>query len=413
MEEARLIYCGIASGMHLHDKQAVCIDIGGGSTEVIVGTQYQHLYLNSLKLGAIRLSTRFLAEQQGPVPSRLYEQVRQYVRHRAARTLQELRAYRIDMAIGSSGTIENLADIAARMFFKRPWQRDDALSYAHLKQVIAFLSSLSLEARRKVPGINPARADIIIAGAAILDTLLQELGLAEMRVTDRGLRDGLLVDYLLKNGHAPLVEGMSVRARNVLHLGRTCRFNEAHARTTARHALTLFDSAREAKLHRLGLWERELLEHAALLHHIGAFLTYSNYQMHTYYLIRNADLLGFDQTEIAIIAATALYHRKMLPRKKHPEFSVLTKEAQHVVRILCVLLRLAENLDRSQAGSVQDARLCAVDGTHAVLYVSAAQDCQVELWGVEEQVAAFAKVFGRRLEVKTLWLNMDARELRS
>jgi exopolyphosphatase/guanosine-5'-triphosphate,3'-diphosphate pyrophosphatase len=135
--------------------------------------------------------------------------------------------------------------------------------------------------------------------------------------------------------------------------------------------------------------------------------------MHTYYLIRNADLLGFDQTEIAIIAATALYHRKMLPRKKHPEFSVLTKEAQHVVRILCVLLRLAENLDRSQAGSVQDARLCAVDGTHAVLYVSAAQDCQVELWGVEEQVAAFAKVFGRRLEVKTLWLNMDARELRS
>jgi exopolyphosphatase/guanosine-5'-triphosphate,3'-diphosphate pyrophosphatase len=402
MEEARLIYLGVANGMHLHGQQAVFIDIGGGSTEVIVGTQHQHLYLNSLKLGAIRLTTRFLAKQQGPVPPRLYEQVRRYVRHHAVRTLRELRAHRIDMAIGSSGTIENLADIAARMVFKRPWQRDDPLTYPQLKQVVAFLGALSLEARRNVPGINPARADIIIAGAAILDTLMQELGLAEIRVTERGLRDGLLVDYLLKSGHAPLVEGMSVRARSVLQLGRTCRFHEAHAHTTARHALALFDSAREAKLHRLGPWERELLEYAALLHHIGAFLTYSNYQMHTYYLIRNADLLGFDQTEIAIIATTALYHRKVLPRKKHPEFAALTKEAQHVVRLLCVLLRLAESLDRSQAGSVQDARLCAVDGTRAVLSVYATQDCQVELWGVEDQVAAFEKVFGRHLDIKVM-----------
>jgi exopolyphosphatase/guanosine-5'-triphosphate,3'-diphosphate pyrophosphatase len=402
LEEARLIYLGVAHGMHLDGKQAFFIDIGGGSTEVMVGTQHQHLYLNSLKLGAIRLTTRFLANHCGPVPLRLYDQVCRYVRHHAVRTLRELREYPIDLAVGSSGTIENLADIAARMFLKRPWQRDEPLSYAHLKQVVAYLSSLPLEVRRKVPGLTPARADIILAGAAILDTMMQELALPEVRVSDRGLRDGLLVDYLLKNGHAPLLEGLSVRQRSVLQLGHTCRFNESHARTTARLALGLFDSAREAKLHRLGLWERELLEYAALLHHIGAFLTYNSYQTHTYYLIRNAELLGFDQTEIAIIATTAFYHRKLLPRKKHPEFATLTRQEQRIVRVLCMLLRLAENLDRSQAGSVHDARLCVADVNHMVLHVYATQDCQVELWGVENQATAFAKVFGCQLEVKAM-----------
>jgi exopolyphosphatase/guanosine-5'-triphosphate,3'-diphosphate pyrophosphatase len=150
-------------------------------------------------------------------------------------------------------------------------------------------------------------------------------------------------------------------------LGRTCRFNEAHGRTTARLALALFDSAREAGLHRLGAWERELLHYAALLHHIGAFLTYTNYQAHTYYLIRNADLLGFDQTEITIIATVALYHRKALPGKKHPEFAVLNERTQRLVRVLCVLLRLAESLDRSQTGLVQHAWLCAVDATQVVM----------------------------------------------
>jgi exopolyphosphatase/guanosine-5'-triphosphate,3'-diphosphate pyrophosphatase len=309
--------------------------------------------------------------------------------------------------MGSSGTIESLGDIAARMFLKRPLQRDDTLPYAQLKEVVTLLGALSLEARRKVPGLNPSRADIIMGGAAILDTLMEELALPEIRVTDRGLRDGLLVDYLLKNGHAPAWGEMSPRQMSVLQLGRICRFNEAHARTTVRLALALFDSGREAGLHRLGLRERELLEYAALLHHIGGFLTYDNYQAHTYYLISNADLLGFDQTEIAMVATVALYHRKALPRKKHLEFSSLTKKTQRVVRILCVLLRLAESLDRSHAGYVRHARLCTVDAQRVMLYVHAAHDCQLELWGVQEHLEAFAKVFDRTLEIKMIVQNSD------
>jgi exopolyphosphatase/guanosine-5'-triphosphate,3'-diphosphate pyrophosphatase len=259
-----------------------------------------------------------------------------------------------------------------------------------------------LEARRKTPGLNPGRADIIIAGGAILQTFVEELGLPYVHITDRGLRDGLLVDYLVKHGYAPLLENMSVRRHSVLQLGRACQFNERHAETTARLALALFDSASEARLHAFGAWERELLEYAALLHHIGAFLTYSNYQAHTYYLIRNANLLGFDQTEVELIATVALYHRKAMPRKKHPEFAALNKSARPMVRTLSALLRLAENLDRSQAGYVCHAALQAVSPKHVVLQVRSKHDCQIELWGVQKETEVFAKAFERHLKIKVL-----------
>jgi exopolyphosphatase/guanosine-5'-triphosphate,3'-diphosphate pyrophosphatase len=400
LEEARLIYLGVVSGVHLGEKQAFLMDIGGGSTEVIIGTQHHHSYLGSLKLGAIRLTAQCLAEQCGPVAPHKYEAMKQYARHHAMRTLRELCTYRIDLAIGSSGTIESLADIAARHFLKQPRQRDDVLTYASLQQVIAMLSALPLESRRKVLGLNPERADIIIAGAAILDVFMQGLALKEIRVSARGVREGLLVDYLLKHGASSLLQEMSVRARSVWQLAHTCQCDATHARTTARLALALFDSARDAGLHHCGAWERELLEYTALLHHIGAFLTCTDYQAHTYYLIKHANLLGFDQTEIAIMATTALYHRKALPRKKHPEFAALDQRVQQIVRILSGLLRLAENLDRGHAGLIRNVRLCAVDTQHVALYINAAHACQVEVWGVQKQLAAFEKVFGRQLVIK-------------
>ena len=400
-EEARLIYLGVASGLHIGDRQAFFIDIGGGSTEVIIGTQHQHNYIGSLKLGAIRLTTHFLPEERGPVSLRKYDGIQRYVRHHAVRTMRELRAYRIDLAIGSSGTIQNLADVAARQFHKRPLQRDDVLTYAHLRQVVAMLAALPLEERRKVPGLNPERADIVLAGAAIVDAFMQELDVPELQISERGLREGLLVDYLLKHEDASLVD-MSVRTRSVLQLGRACHFDEAHARTTTRLALQLFDSARDAGLHRLGAWERELLEYTALLHHIGAFLTYTDYQAHTYYLIRNANLLGFDQKEIALMATTALYQRKTLSRKKHPEFAALDTGSQQIVRVLSVFLRLAENLDRGHAGLVQQAQLRPVDSKHVALHIHAPHDCQVEVWGIHKHTAAFEKVFGQHLVVRVM-----------
>jgi exopolyphosphatase/guanosine-5'-triphosphate,3'-diphosphate pyrophosphatase len=312
-----------------------------------------------------------------------------------------LKKYRLDLAFGSSGTIENLADIAARAFHNRPRQRDEVLTAAELKRVVELLCSLPLEERRQAPGINPERADIIIAGAATLDTLLEELELPKINIiSERGVREGLLMDYLARSEHAHLVSEMSVRERSVLQLARACNFDEPHARNVVRLALELFDSAREAGLHSLDERDRELLEYTALLHDIGAFISYGNHHVHTYYLIRNADLLGFDQTEIATMAATAFFHRMGLPNKKRTEFAELDKHLKKPVRVMSMLLRLAEALDRSHAGVINHARLRAETKKVVVLEIEASQDCQLELWGVQDRGKAVEKTLGRKMKVE-------------
>jgi exopolyphosphatase/guanosine-5'-triphosphate,3'-diphosphate pyrophosphatase len=399
-EEARLIYLGVASGMEIGDRQAFFIDIGGGSTETIVGNQNEHTYLHSHKLGAIRLSNLFLADSVGPVSSQEYETVRAYIRRSAASTLRELSAFPVDLAVGSSGTIESLAVVASRM--KDSASDTTLLTYKDLQAAIRQLCSLSLEERRLVPGLTPMRADIVIGGAAILDVFMEELELPALRVSDRGLRDGLLVDYLQRHRQTDLFSELAPRERSVLQLGRTCRFNEAHALRTAELALSLFDSAAACGLHQMGAWEREMLEYAALLHHIGAFLTYSGYQRHSYYLISNADLLGFNQSEITLIALSVLHHRGSLPRKGSPELSALEPAEQEAMRYLSTFIRIAENLDRSQARNVTAARLAPAGPGRVALEVEAAHDPVVELSGVENQRETFEKVFSVSLAVEVL-----------
>lgn len=417
-EEARLIFLGVSSGVHISEQQALFIDIGGGSTEVILGSQHTYSHLDSLKLGAIRLTSLFfLPNETGPVNGARYELIQQYVRNAAVRTVQQVGNEPVDIAFGSSGTIENLAEIAALRFLNRKRQRDDVLTHKQLKEVIELLCTLPLDERRKVNGINPSRADIIIAGAAIIDTLMEELRLKELHISERGLRDGLLIDYISRSEHANLLEGDTVRERSVFQLGRACGFDEPHARHVASLALDLFDSAREARLHRFGERESELLYYSALLHDIGTFLSYSNHQAHTYYLIRNSDLLGFDQTEVAILATAGLYHRKALPRKKkHPQFAALDKRAQKIVRLFALLLRISESLDRSHSGVVCHAWFRSVKdhsrkAKAVVLEVQAERECQLELWGVQEHRTAVEKVFGRKLQVKALLDGVQQKEV--
>ena len=401
-EEARLIYLGIASAVHFDDKQAAFIDIGGGSTEIIVGGQKQYQFLGSLNLGAVRLSTLFfLPDETDPVAPERYALLQRYVRNASVRTLQQMRKHHFDLAFGSSGTIENLTDIAARALHDRVRLRDDALTHTDLQRVIEMLCACTLEERRRVPGINPERADIIIAGAAILDTLMRDLKIEQVRVlSDRGLREGMLVDYLSRGEHAELFRGFSVRERSVLQLGRACGFDETHARHIAHLALEMFDGAKKAGLHALSDHDRELLEYSALLHDIGAFLSYDNHHSHTHYLIRHAELLGFDQAEIALMAMVALFHRKGKPSKKNEEYAALDKHTRRSVRVLSALLRVAEGLDRSHTGIIAHAKLRAPDKTTLRLDLQATGDCQLELWGVEDRIGTLEKVFKRTIKVK-------------
>jgi len=398
-EEARLIYLGIRSRVELGERIAFCLDIGGGSTEVIVGDGRHHLFLDSLPLGAVRLAgDPSLPDVSGRVSGDDYQRLQRAVRLASVHTVTTVRGFDVDVVYGTSGTVRNVCAVAARVLHDREPERDETASLSDVRKVVKLLRGLTLEERRNVPGLNPDRADIVIAGAVVLETLMTDLDLpAVTALTECGLRDGLLMDYLSRSPHAALVHELSVRERSVLRLLRACGADEAHARHVARLALELFDSSREAGLHRLGDEERELLDYTALLHDVGTFISYPEHHVHSSYLIANSDLLGFDQREIAVMAATALFHRKATPAVRYPAFARLDEHDRETVRTLANLLRLAERLDRSHGAVVRHARLSA-DGRRALrLHLVTKGPARLELWGLENRRASMEKAMGRRL----------------
>jgi len=402
-EEARLIYLGVSSGINLDDRQAFFIDIGGGSTEIAIGDKQNYQFLDSFKLGAIRLSNHYLSDNvTEPVSTEGYKKIQQHVKDAIIHSLKKISRQKPYLAIGSSGTIMNLADIAQKAFHEIGNPGENILTYKDLRKVIDLLCSLPLEQRRKIPGINAERADIIIPGAAILDVFLKELSFDSITITSRGLQDGLLVDYLSRMDAFPLFGDLSPRQRSVLQLGRSCGINEVHARTVTSLVLELFDSAKAIKLHSYGDWERELLEYATFLHDIGSFISYTNHHAHSYYIIKNSELLGFDQKEVNFMANIARFHRKRTPKKKDPEILELDIREREALRILTTFIRLGESLDRSHTALIQHVRFSGADKDTVTLEVVARGDCQLEIWGVDAEKKAFEKIFGKKLALERI-----------
>ena len=399
-EEARLIFLGLLSRVHLGEQQAVVVDIGGGSTEIAAGGAEGPGYLESLRLGAIRLTAEFPdLPAGGRVPGKVYEQMLRRVQTESDRVRRGLAGRTVDVAYGTSGTATNLASAIVRTLRRGVPQREQAVTRAEVATMAKLLRGLDVEERRRVPGLNPARADIVVAGAAILESVMDDLGLDEIRaLAETGLREGLVVDHLARV-RGPAHGGTSVRERSVLQLARACSYDEGHARHVQALALELFDSAAEAGVHRCSAADRELFAHAALLHDVGTFLSYSDHHLHSHYLIRHADLVGFDEREVAVMAATALFHRKARPGARNPAFSELDAAERARVRQLSVLLRLAEYLDRGHAAAVAHATLHR-DGARAlVLEVEPAGDWHLERWRLEERSETLEKAFRRTLRV--------------
>lgn len=399
-EEARLIYLGIANSLDLKGKSALFIDIGGGSTELIVGDQHNYKLLDSLKLGAVRLSSMLFARNdKKPIKPKQYKVIRQYVLNSAIRSLQKIKAHKFDLVIGSSGTIENLAEIAAHKYLGRPHRREDPLTLEQLNGLVKELCALPLKERSRVAGINPRRADIIIPGASILQTIMKELEIAEIQVTDLSMQHGLMVDYMLKHGYLQREGSGSIRLESVLRFARKLQVDLAHAEKVRSLAVSMFDSGKRAGFHKMEASYRELLEYAALLHDVGIFLSYSNHEAHSYYLIKNAGLEGFDQDELQTIASLAYFHRKRFPQDKHPEFSGLEGGARKSMRQASVLLRIAETLDRSHTGAVKTASLRR-RGNEAILEVVSSQSAELEMWGLDAHARVFERAFNTSLTAK-------------
>jgi len=400
-EEARLVYLGVSNGTHIENTTTMFIDIGGGSTEIALGNQYQYQNLETLGIGSLRLTSMFLKDGgKAPVSLEIQQQIKGYVKNKTLRAIERLQQQPIELCIGSSGTIINLAEIARKEYKKNNSKRDLLLKYKDLKKIITKLAALDIDKRRKIPGINPERADIIIPGAIILETLMEEFSIKEVAVSKFGLRHGMVTDYLQRHGQLLEPEKMSVRTRSIVRLAHTFSINEAHALTVQSLVQKLFDSSKTCLLHNYGDTERELLSYAAYLHDIGNFISFRNHHHHSYYVISNAELPGFDQMEVTIISLLARFHRKKLASKKQSELRKLDKQSQRMIITLSILLRIAEKLDRSHLAIIKNAEFTRVSGGKATVSIYADRDCELEIWGIESIKDQFEKVFEKQLVVQ-------------
>jgi len=351
-EEARLIHLGVLQAVPVIDLRALVVDIGGGSTELVVGFHGEALAAASLKLGAIRLTRRFFTRER--IKNADLEACRAYIRATLAPFLRDATRHEIDIVVASSGTAHAVAAMASAARGEEPPTTFNLhqVTTAEVGDVVdRLVSARSLATRRRIEGLDPTRADIAPAGALILHEVLQQFAAESMVISGFALREGVLLDTLQRIEGGSLHHLRDLRRRSVLHLADLCDDDQPHSERVAELALELFDGTTD--LHRLDLQCREYLEAAALLANVGLFVSHAQHHKHTYYVIRNSEhLAGFTDREIELIALVARYHRKSAPKKKHPEFARLPAEDQEIVRALAGLLRVAIALDRTHSGAV-------------------------------------------------------------
>jgi len=400
-EEARLIHMAAAYGLGSPGEVVVVVDIGGGSVEVTRGTGATAEQAESLKLGVIRLTERFV--KSDPISPRDERRLVRHIDDELGKYLDRLKLSGFDRLVGTSGTVLSLGQVAL-VADGRPARaplRNQRVPAKTIHRIRKVLTELSLERRLRVPGLEPRRADLAVAGSILLDTIIRRLEAPAITLCDLSLREGLLLDYIARHRKeiAQADRYPDVRRRSVIELAERCRYWPEHAQQIARLAGLLFDQTRA--IHGLTDREREWLEYAGLLHDIGVHISYENHHKHSHYLIRNGDLRGFEPHEVEIMALLARYHRRATPKRRHSGYGDLPRPQQKVVRTLSAMLRLAESLDRSHAQTVAAIELHD-RGDDGLLQVRTSGDAELELWAAARHAAPFERLIGKpvRLEAR-------------
>ncbi len=409
-EEARRIYLGILSGMDFGDRPHIIIDIGGGSTELILADDKKVRFLSSTKVGAVRLSQEFV--HSDPISETEFNYLKAYIRGMLERSTdeiwQKLQLNESPRLVGTSGTIETLAVVHAiekQGIAPNPINGYE-VSRKDLEAITYRLAKMTYEERFNIPGISDKRAEIILPGALILLETLKMLQLDSITICERALREGIIVDWMLTHGLISdrLKYQNEVRSRNVIKIARKYQVDLDYSQRVANFALSIFDQTQES-LHDWGQEERELLWSAAILHNCGLYISHSAHHKHSYYLIRNAELLGFTELDLELIANIARYHRKSKPKKKHESYQKLPHKAQQLmVRQLSAILRLAVALDRRNQGAISDIK-CHWDANNRELELHVipkeiGDDCALELWSLDYKKPVFEEEYHVKVSAK-------------
>ena len=402
VEEARLI--GLAASRGCANRSAINlnIDIGGGSTEFSLFRDGTPLSLFSVRVGAVRLTERYL--KSDPPKTKEIATLKAEVYAAFQRPARELKFAKWQHVSGTSGTVLAVgatltAQKASSSVLKElPAQPTEAdIPLGQLAQLNTRIAAMSQSDRRSLQGISPQRAEIIIAGGCILEAAMKALRINSLRTCDWGLREGAIIDYLQERADEarPTIPDFADQKLLEVHaVGRRFGYEEMHARQVAKMAEQLFDCLSGAE--ELSRPQRTLMLAGALLHDIGYHIAHESHQKHALYLIVNSELTGFSEAEKLVIANIARYHRGPVPKERHKEYAALNAADRDSVAKLGGIVRLADALDRSHDSRVKNLK-CRIASNVLHIELESLSDCSNELVEVERKKDLFEKAFQRRL----------------
>jgi exopolyphosphatase/guanosine-5'-triphosphate,3'-diphosphate pyrophosphatase len=414
-EEARLIYLGVLSGMAFDQTPHIILDIGGGSTELILADGSDARVLTSTRIGAVRLQRDFCQEDPLP-PSRrtfLEAYIQGALDPAVAQLRQALQPGEKPIMVATSGTAMAMASLLASEEGRTPLRLQGyRLTRSRLQGLLNRLVGMPLEQRKQLTPINERRAEIIVPGALILYTAMAMLQMRELVVCERALREGLIVDWMLRQGLLDdrFAFQSTIRERTVLHLARSYGVNLERAARVADLALSLYDQTR-GWLHQDDGQGRLLLWAAAQLHTCGQHINVAAYHKHTWYLIRHGELLGYSEAEHLMVAAMARYHRRSLPKKRHESWQLIeSREDRRTVNTMALLLRMAAALDRRPDQVLEALRVRRLDSAGFEVILQAAptpdgglaQDLSLECWSLRSCAPVVLEASG--MELKVSWM---------
>jgi len=244
--------------------------------------------------------------------------------------------------------------------------------------------------------MNPARSDIIVSGGVIAEELMHLLGIERVEISENGLREGMEIDYLISNGPT----NFNVRESSVLNLANRCQYDRAHAETVRKNALVLFDRMKGAGIHNMDDGMRMLLSYACVLHDIGEFISYQRHHLHSYVIILNSYLRGFDNEELRLMALMARFHHGSFPPKDSKLFRDMDPDRVADLLKCAFMLKISDVLDRRRNSAVDSVGMSLSRGT-ATLSLRSRSDISMELWKLRTIRGDFKRVFGLDLEIET------------
>ncbi len=395
--EARYGYLAAVNSTTLSD--GCVLDLGGGSMQLVRVADRLASHSGSWRVGTVLMSERFLPPN-GPAKRKQLDELREHVAMELAQAAWLTEGARDGgggRLVGIGGTIRNLASAAQRAAgLPSNGVQGATISREALDELAERLAALPARERASVPGIKPARADLILAGAVVVQGVLEAGGFDAIETTEAGLREGVFFERQLADRDPPLLR--DVRRASVTNMAAQYRVDAGHTQHVAALALGMFDKLAELGLHEGEERERELLWAACMLHDIGMSIDYDDHHKHSRYLILNGGLPGFTPVETAIVAQAARYHRKGMPAPGPMAPLFGEGDCERLDRC-AALLRLAEDLERSRDQLVRATSLAVRDDGEVELRLIADGESAVPRWAAGRERDLFARAFHHELSV--------------